>query len=236
MKRALLTHPKTNDLASRLECSRPEAIGYLAMLFDFCAEHSPQGDLGKWPNGAIARACDWDGPPDALISALIGSKWVDEHQKYRLLIHDWSANCDNWVRAKVKKLGLSFCSYDGSYEPTEEPTEDALTVSRGALTVSKGKGKGKEGKEKKPRARFQKPTIEEVTAYCRERGKGTDPVAWLDHYKANGWMVGKTKMQDWKAAVRNWENNDFSGGKHGKSKERDQSSAVYDEQQQFKPL
>ena len=59
----------------------------------------------------------------------------------------------------------------------------------------------------KKRAAFIPPTIEEVRAYCQERGKGIDPERWLNHYAANGWMRGKTKIVDWKAAVRTWENN-----------------------------
>ena len=26
----------------------------------------------------------------------------------------------------------------------------------------------------------------------------------MDYYQSNGWRVGKQKMKDWKAAVRNW--------------------------------
>lgn len=53
--------------------------------------------------------------------------------------------------------------------------------------------------------RFAPPTLEEVTAYCRERGNGVDPQRFIDHYTANGWKVGKNTMKDWKAAVRTWE-------------------------------
>lgn len=52
------------------------------------------------------------------------------------------------------------------------------------------------------------PTLEEVAAYCKERGTSIDPQKWFDHYTSNGWMVGRTKMKDWKAAVRTWEKND----------------------------
>lgn len=52
---------------------------------------------------------------------------------------------------------------------------------------------------------FVAPTLEEVKAYCAERGNGLDAAAFLDHYESNGWMVGRTKMKDWRAAVRNWE-------------------------------
>lgn len=49
------------------------------------------------------------------------------------------------------------------------------------------------------------PTLEEVTAYCKERSKGVDPNKWYDFYQSKGWMIGKNKMKDWKAAVRTWE-------------------------------
>ena len=65
---------------------------------------------------------------------------------------------------------------------------------------------------KKPKAKkkFQKPTLEEVTAYCSERGKGVDPVKWYNHYESNGWKVGRNKMVNWKSAIVTWEKN--SGG------------------------
>jgi predicted phage replisome organizer len=69
-----------------------------------------------------------------------------------------------------------------------------------------------------PKKRFQKPTIEEVTAYCKERGKGVDPHRFFDYYEANGWMVGRNKMKDWKSAVRYWERN-TQADKHKGSKE-----------------
>jgi hypothetical protein len=53
--------------------------------------------------------------------------------------------------------------------------------------------------------RFTPPSLEEVNSYCQERGKGVDAERWMNHYEANGWMVGKNKMKVWKAAVRTWE-------------------------------
>jgi hypothetical protein len=44
-----------------------------------------------------------------------------------------------------------------------------------------------------------------VSEYCQERGNSVDPQAFLDHYEANGWVRGKTKIKDWKACVRTWE-------------------------------
>lgn len=59
--------------------------------------------------------------------------------------------------------------------------------------------------DKPPTKRFTIPTLEEVEEYCLERNKGVNPNKWYNHYTSNGWMVGKVKMKDWKAAVRKWE-------------------------------
>ena len=56
--------------------------------------------------------------------------------------------------------------------------------------------------------RFTPPTHEEVTNYCIERGNNVDAERFIDFYSSKGWMVGKNKMKDWKAAVRNWEKRD----------------------------
>jgi len=55
------------------------------------------------------------------------------------------------------------------------------------------------------RSRFRPPTQEEVAAYCAERKNNVISSKFCDFYAANGWMVGKNHMKDWKAAVRNWE-------------------------------
>lgn len=80
--------------------------------------------------------------------------------------------------------------------------------------VSKGKvSKGKESKgelQEGKRKRFTPPTLQEVFDYCYERGNNVDPQRFIDYYTSNDWYVGKTKMKDWKAAVRTWENNGYN--------------------------
>ena len=54
--------------------------------------------------------------------------------------------------------------------------------------------------------RFAPPTLENVSEYCREMGyTNVDAVCFINFYTSNGWMVGKNRMKDWKAAVRNWD-------------------------------
>ena len=60
-------------------------------------------------------------------------------------------------------------------------------------------------KPKKPQNGFIPPAVYEVRAFCEEHNYCVDPEMFIDHYTANGWMVGKTKMKDWRVAVRTWE-------------------------------
>lgn len=53
--------------------------------------------------------------------------------------------------------------------------------------------------------RFVPPTLAEVQSYVAERQSPVDPQGFIDFYASKGWMVGKTPMQDWKAACRNAE-------------------------------
>lgn len=87
-------------------------------------------------------------------------------------------------------------------EPEPEIEEDTKKVFFEAATPPMRAG-AREGTNKQ--SRFVPPTLEEVTAYVRERGSKVDPQYFVDFYTAKGWMTGKTRMKDWKAACRNAE-------------------------------
>src|SRR5574344_403499 len=55
------------------------------------------------------------------------------------------------------------------------------------------------------RESFEKPTVEEIAAYCSERKNSIDAQAFFDFYESKGWKVGAVKMKDWRACVRTWE-------------------------------
>lgn len=54
-------------------------------------------------------------------------------------------------------------------------------------------------------SRFVPPSVSDVAAYCLERRNGIDAQNFVDFYSSKGWMIGKNKMKDWRAAVRTWE-------------------------------
>ena len=73
-----------------------------------------------------------------------------------------------------------------------------------------GKDSIESEKPKSKAKRFTPPTLDEVAAYCSERSNNVDAQHFMDYYTSNGWLVGKNKMKDWKAAVRTWERNGYS--------------------------
>ena len=68
--------------------------------------------------------------------------------------------------------------------------------------------KKKDTKVSKEKAHFVPPTLENVIGYCQEKGYKVDAQRFVDFYESKGWMIGKNKMKDWKAAVRNWARQD----------------------------
>jgi hypothetical protein len=85
-------------------------------------------------------------------------------------------------------------------------------------TGNKGTGSMDQGNEEalppqSPAARpkrFTKPTLAEVEDYCKSRGNGVDAEQFMNRYESNGWLIGKSPMKDWRAAVRTWERNKFT--------------------------
>lgn len=146
MKLEALDHPKILDLAARLGVSRPTAIGHLELLWAFTAKLAAQGNVGKWPDGSIARACDWMGQPEAFIEAVTSAGLLERSLEHRLVVHDWKDHAPGWVRAKLAKLHLPFisigeCTSEQTSECTSEPSTRARvskpSLAKGSL-VSEG--------------------------------------------------------------------------------------------------
>ena len=96
----------------------------------------------------------------------------------------------------------------------ESVTSPSTQVRLGQDSTGKDRlGEDKEEAAPPTRKRFTPPTVDEVRAYCQDRQNGVDPQRFVDYYSSNGWMVGKNKMKDWKAAVRTWEQKEKTYGR-----------------------
>ena len=59
--------------------------------------------------------------------------------------------------------------------------------------------------DKPPRVRFQKPTVEELTAEAIKIGLPVTEVdKFFNYYESIGWKVGKNSMKSWPATMKGW--------------------------------
>jgi hypothetical protein len=97
------------------------------------------------------------------------------------------------------------------------------------------------------KSRFRAPTYDEILNFMKERnslagnvwndGKVvTESKAFFNHYESNGWMVGKNKMKNWEAAVRNWMNNNskFENNKPNQNEREKRNSELEQFRKQYR--
>lgn len=112
-------------------------------------------------------------------------------------------------------------AYDAEPDPCNDPSEicngQSVTCNADVTPIERER-ETEEKRKRESGARFVPPTKEEVAAYCRQRGNRVDGDRFVDYYTANGWLVGKNRMKDWRAAVRAWESNGLARGSPGISR------------------
>lgn len=87
--------------------------------------------------------------------------------------------------------------------PATPAIEDRGQCPQPVLTMS---DKSKSKRESKSKNIFVAPTLEEVQAYCTERGNKVDAKSFFDYYEAGGWVDGKgNKVKNWKQKCITWE-------------------------------
>lgn len=82
--------------------------------------------------------------------------------------------------------------------------------------------------------KFVKPSVSEIDdyakSYLQEKGYlvSFNAESFFDFYESKGWFVGKNKMKDWKASVRNWINGDNKNQSYTPKSSKKADFASYD--------
>ena len=146
------------------------------------------------------------------LRVLIAKKFIIPFESGVVVIKHWKIHNyirnDRYKETKYKEekatLALDENNSYTARQPIGIPCDNQMDTQVRLGKDSLGKDNINEA-DKPPRKRFSPPSLEEVTAYCKERNNNVDPERFVDYYTSNGWMVGRQKMKDWKAAVRTWE-------------------------------
>lgn len=118
-----------------------------------------------------------------------------------------------------KRRGAAYKKWNTLHQPDaiakqEQSNGNAIDMlshihSHSHIHSSNIEPKEREEADKPPRQTFVKPSFDEIKAYCKERSNTVDPQRFIDFYESKGWMIGKNKMKDWRAAVRTWERSEI---------------------------
>jgi hypothetical protein len=205
---------KFRRLCRTLELPEPYVRGLLETMWD-CAHECGNPVLGISVD--IEAAAKWPGSAGTFAAAVIDCGLVDEILNGRYRIHDYWDHAPDYVRKRRQRemererngAEMETTADNGGQRRTTAPNIITPAPAPAPIEELKSKTHSKSGanESRRPSKRFQPPPVEEVQAYCLERGNGIDAQQFIDHYTSNGWRVGRNPMKDWLAAVRTWERN-----------------------------
>ena len=149
---------------------------------------------------------------DAQEAVLTAIRPVMETSRSRIVAggNGGSKTPSNGASKTVSKTVSKTPSKRTSKTPSNGESNDA---SKRASEEEEEVGRGIKEEERGKKARFRAPSPAEVDEYARSYAASKDldldstdfdPERFVDFYAQKGWMVGRTRMKDWRASVRNW--------------------------------
>ena len=115
------------------------------------------------------------------------TKYIDE--KKQLIINEKNGY-------SLKEIGLLDDENDNVYTLDTQVRLGKVSIGKDSIELER---------EKTPR--FIKPTVDEIKEYVKEKYDVDAELfaeKFYNFYESKGWVVGKSPMKDWKAAVRTW--------------------------------
>lgn len=105
----------------------------------------------------------------------------------------------------------------------EKEIESDLEIEREGEKNGSGVDTPETPPARKKSSRFVPPSLEEVKAYCAERGNLVDAERFYNYYTAANWYRGNTKIKDWRACVRTWEQKEKQAPRYSAKAQDDRS-------------
>lgn len=209
------THPKTLDLMAFMEWDLDKTIGKLHRFWWWCLKYAEDGDLRKHNDDRLAQAVGVSPGESSkrFIEAMVRACWLDREPYFR--VHDWweyagmllqiryKHDSKKWKKVRSFYVGKTKNGSSNSSNNSTPTNQTNQPDQPNQTNHTKGRG-------------FFKPTPEEVTGYAKTIGFELDGGSFCDHYEAKGWVIGKSPMRSWQAAVRTWKKNQ-KGGSYGGS-------------------
>lgn len=153
-------------------------------------------------------------PENPLIKAVFAGLKSTLKRDLRKWIEKAAKNRENAYKRWNKDNAIETQSMRTHANASERIRSDANNAVRDSVSDSVSVSVREVKKESVKKSRFAPPTLSEVEDYIFENGYWVNASNFINYYESKGWMIGKNKMKDWKAAVRTWQ-----------SREKEKSSA-----------
>lgn len=117
---SLREHPKCKKFCRLLRVSKPEAVGYLHMLWWWALDYAEDGSLSKYDALDIAIGAEWEGDETQFVDALVTAGFLDRDGD-KLVIHDWRDYAGKLIERRARnaqRMREARAEYDTS---TDEP-------------------------------------------------------------------------------------------------------------------
>ena len=197
-----LDHWKTRLLMRLLDTEA--APNYVIRLWSHCQTRKTN-IFPEWSPVILSSVCRWPGDADVFWSAMLQTfcRFEDGY----LIAHQWD---------EVNASLIAAWSNGGKGGRPKKPTGNPRVNPESnpvnpRLTHGVTDREDREEKtektlaDKPPRVRFQKPTVEELTAEAIKIGLPVTEVdKFFNYYESIGWKVGSNKMQSWPHTMKRW--------------------------------
>ena len=132
-------------------------------------------------------------------------KWLDIKEKRSMAGKKHKGN--QYVALEQRKTNgtsVPFVEQNGTNGSVSVSVSVSDSVDNNDVILIREKEDIKLSSQKKS-TRFVKPTMEDVVEYVKEKGYHIDAENFINYYDSKGWVVGKSPMKNWKAALCTWE-------------------------------
>lgn len=133
---------------------------------------------------------------DSIITCLKLAKYLDKRNTRNKEIH-----------RVIDSLGESPTVADNSRQ------SEIVAERPRSCTLEEKRGEEKRIKRERRSGRFTPPSLEDVGDYVRKKHLDyVDAESFINFYESKGWMVGKSKMKNWKSAISGWNSRNRNEG------------------------
>jgi len=146
----------------------------------------------------------------------LAQRWKWSRTKLRKFLNDLEKEQQiGQQKGNVNQI-ITIVNYE-IYQEKEQQTGQQKDSKKTAKRQQKDTNKNDNNieNENNDKKLFIVPSENDIFEYCLERKNNVDAAKFFDFYSSKGWMVGKNKMKDWRAAIITWEKSENQNKKYG---------------------